>query len=363
MNHLRPKDKRSTPDPRQKEPYIQILNPESYEKWDDEIYMVHDCSVFHSVAWAKVLSDSYHYTPCYLVSYDEDKLSTIVPMMDIKSFLTGSRGVSLPFTDYCDPLISEGLNFQDVLDQIIQYAKKHNWKFIELRGGDKYLPDAVPSSSFFGHRLNLSHKENEIYKLFKNTFKRNIKKAASSGVTINFFTTLQAIKEFYRLNCITRKRHGLPPQPYRFFEKMYEHIISKKTGIVVLASYNNIYIAGAIFFHFGVEAIYKYGASDMNYQNLRPNNLVMWEAIKWYAQRKYKTLSLGRTETENHGLRQFKLGMGAQEYSINYYRYDLKNGSFVKEPEKVSSFLVKIFGKMPIFALKIIGTLYYRHAG
>jgi len=342
---------------------FQILDPESYEKWDDEISMLHNCSVFHSIAWLKVLSDSYNYIPCYFAAYNKDKLASIVPMMDIKSTITGRRGVSLPFTDYCDPLISKDIKFQDIFDQIIKYAKKHNWKYIELRSGDKYLPNAVVSSGFFGHRINLLRKENEIYKLLKNTFKRNIKKADTSGVSINFFSTIEAVKEFYRLNCITRKRHGLPPQPYRFFKNIYKHIVSKELGIVALASYNEKYIAGAVFLHFGEEAIYKFGASDIKYQNLRPNNLVMWEAIKWYAKKGYKSLCLGRTEIENHGLRQFKLGMGAEEYIIKYYRYDIKNGSFVKEPEKVSPFQTKVFGKMPIFALKTIGTLYYRHAG
>ncbi|MGB5157678.1 lipid II:glycine glycyltransferase FemX [Desulfobacterium sp. N47] len=342
---------------------FQILNPEIYEKWDDEIDMLQNCSFFHSIAWSKVLSDSYDYRPCYFVSYDKKKLSSVVPIMDIKSFLTGRRGVSLPFTDYCDPLISEGINSQEIFERIVQYAKNHNWKFIEFRGGGKYFPEAIPSSDYLGHRINLSCKEPDIYKQLKNTFKRNIKKAVTSGISINFFTTLKAVKEFYRLNCITRKRHGLPPQPYRFFKKIYKHIVSEKLGVVVLASYNKICIAGAVFFHFGNKAVYKYGASDIKYQSLRANNLVMWEAIKWYIKKEFKSLSLGRTEPENHGLRQFKLGMGAEEYFIKYYRYDLKSGSFVREPEKVSPFQTKIFSKLPVVVLKFIGTFYYRHAG
>ena len=50
-------------------------------------------------------------------------------------------------------------------------------------------------------------------------------------------------------------------------------MISIENGFVALASYSNRVVAGAVFFHFGSKAIYKYGASDRNYQHLRANNL------------------------------------------------------------------------------------------
>ena len=69
-------------------------------------------------------------------------------------------------------------------------------------------------------------------------------------------------------------------------------------------------IAASVYFHFGKAAIYKYGASDKRYQHLRPNNLVMWEAIRWCIQDGYTSLSLGRTDLDDEGLRQFKNGLG-----------------------------------------------------
>ncbi len=343
-------------------PDIQILNPINYDNWDELVRTSPDYSFFHTVAWTKVLSESYHYTPACFVSNKENNLA-VIPVMDVKSAITGRRGVSLPFTDYCEPIIAGSIKFQDILDRIIQYGKRVNWEFIEFRGGEKFLPGALSSSRFWGHHLDISREENEIYSAFKDTFKRNIKKAYANGVIVQFLDTEEAVREFYRLNCITRKRHGLPPQPYRFFRKVYEHIISKDQGVVALASHDGKFIAGAVFFHFGEKALYKYGASDMEYQNLRPNNLVMWEAVRWYRARGCKSLSLGRTEIENQGLRQFKLALGAEEYTIKYYRYDLKSGSFVTEPEKVSDFQTNMLNKLPVFILKIIGKVYYRHAG
>ena len=77
-------------------------------------------------------------------------------------------------------------------------------------------------------------------------------------------------------------------------------------------------VAGAIFLNLGTRAIYKYGASDLRYQALRGNNLVIWEAIKFFGEHGYRTLDFGRTDLPAEGLRRFKCGWGATERSIEY---------------------------------------------
>jgi lipid II:glycine glycyltransferase (peptidoglycan interpeptide bridge formation enzyme) len=134
-------------------------------------------------------------------------------------------------------------------------------------------------------------------------------------------------------------------------------------GIVALASIGGKIIAGAVFFHLGNRAIYKYGASDRNYQELRSNNLVIWKAIQWYCGQGYKRFDFGRTEEENTGLLQFKRGWGAAEYPINYLKYDFMQGAYVADHLKVTGWHNHIFRRMPVPLLRIAGSIMYRHAG
>jgi len=284
-------------------------------------------------------------------------------MMEINSFLTGKRGVSLPFTDYCDPIIDGNLQFDHLLNEIIFYGKTNGWKYLEVRSKDSLLPSTSLSITYIGHTLNLTDKEDRIFSNFKDTTRRNIKKAIKEGVEIKIENTFESLKDFYKLNCLTRKRHGLPPQPFKFFKKIFEHIISNDMGLIILAIYNRRPIAGAIYFHFGDQAIYKYGASDLKFQHLRPNNLVMWEAIKCYAQKGYKKLCLGRTEPENQGLIQFKSGWGAEEQRINYYRYSFRKELFAPINSKVIGFHNKIFRNLPIPFLIQFGRFFYKYTG
>jgi hypothetical protein len=344
---------------------INITDPLSFPAWDSLILSCPGHSVFHSSAWARVLCEAYHYTPIYFTVIDQDELAALVPLMEIRSLLTGRRGVSLPFSDYCNPIIREGISLYELLDQVIAHGKKYKWDSLELRGGEKYFYNITPSVYYFRHTLNLSQDEEQIFRGFRDSTRRNIKKAISEGVNVQRSNSFESVKAFYQLNCITRKEHGLPPQPFYFFEKIYTHIISKDHGFVVLASYKKNIIAGSIFFHAGDQAMYKYGASDKKFQHLRANNLVMWEAVKWYGKAGYRNFCFGRTEPENQGLRQFKNGWGTREDIIKYYTYDLKNDTFKDKDNGQNNhmFYNKVFKRCPVSALRIVGSLLYRHIG
>jgi lipid II:glycine glycyltransferase (peptidoglycan interpeptide bridge formation enzyme) len=212
------------------------------------------------------------------------------------------------------------------------------------------------------HTLALAKDEMEIFSSFKSNVRRNIKKAQKESIELVFSNAWTAMHAFSRLNCSTRQGHGLPPQPLSFFRKIYDRIIAPQKGFVVLASYQAKPIAGAVYFHHAGNAIYKYGASDRKYQHLRPNNLVIWEAIKWYCRNGYKTFSFGLTESKNQGLRQFKRGWGTHEMTQYYYKYDLAKDAFVNAGNtfKSSYYPFKI---LPLPILRLTGYLFYRHVG
>jgi lipid II:glycine glycyltransferase (peptidoglycan interpeptide bridge formation enzyme) len=248
-----------------------------------------------------------------------------------------------------------------LFDFIKAYGTDHGWKYLEFRGEQPFFAKEIPSAYYFGHILDLVEDSEKLFCSLRESTRRNIKKARKEGVEVTLSTSLDSIKEFYNLNCLTRKCHGLPPQPYSFFKNVHQYVMSKSLGFVILASYKGKYVAGAVFFHFGEKPLYKYGASDRRYQHLRANNLVMWEAIKWYSKNGYKDFCFGRTEPGNKGLLQFKAGWNTKEKVINYYKYDLNKNLFAKDGSLLTGFHNKVFNYIPIPLSKIIGSILYKH--
>ena len=342
---------------------IEIVNPITHPNWDQLVLAHPNYSFFHSSAWARVLSESYSYTPLYFTIFDGDEISACLPVMEVKSFVTGKRGVSLPFTDYCEPLINDQSQFEELLAHATDYGKKAGWKYVELRGSQAVLRDAKPSIVYLGHTLDLTRGGEKLFAALRDSTRRNTKKAEKEDIEITVSGAVDSVDSFYDLNQVTRKHHGLPPQPRMFFRAIHKHILSEGLGFVVLASYRSNPIAASVFFHSGKKALYKYGASDLEHQRLRANNLVMWKAIERLSKQGFESLCFGRTDMEHDGLRQFKTGWGAAEYPINYYRHDLRQDKFVAHEQPVNGCSKAIFGKLPIPVLNMIGSLAYRHMG
>lgn len=331
------------------------------QDWDERISRFADSTFFHSANWARVLHSSYHYSPEYLVAGGLDNPKLILPVMGVKGLLSGVRGVSLPFTDFCEPLLSRNLAQEEFTATIKKVTQDSGWTSLQIRGGQQFMNGAVPATSYYGHQLELARPEQELKAGLRNSLKRNIKRAQNEGVKVIIDNSDDALRAFYHLNCLTRKKHGLPPQPFRFFENIQKHVLHNHLGTLFLARYNCQTVAAAIYFHQFNKVIYKFGASDEKYLQVRANNLIMWEAIKHFNATGYELFDFGKTELTNEGLRRYKLSYGAEERTINYYRYEAEDNAFVKQASRESGWHNQVFKRMPVPVLRLSGSLLYKH--
>ena len=341
---------------------IKIINPIDYPNWNEQVAELPGATIFHTANWARVLMVTYNYTPRYFCSFSNKRLAGLIPMMEVNSFVTGKRGVSLPFSDRVDPLVPDQPTFEDMFERLKKYAGENHWQSIGFHGGDgRFHPDQA-YTSYVNSFIELDGSARDLFAGFKSSTRRNVRKAQRSGVTARIGTTPDDIEAFYRLNCLSRKDHGLPPQPLSFFKRIQTDVIARGQGFVCLALYGGESVAGVVFFHFGKHAIYKYGASEKRFLHLRPNNISMWQAIEACVRERFSMLDLGRSDEHHYGLLRFKRSWNASEKPIHYYRYDVRQQRFrTQTPGLRSSY--NLFKYLPLPLLKVIGRVVYRHVG
>ena len=338
-----------------------IVNPLTDLSWDKWVGSHPAATVFHTSAWARVLVHTYAHRPFYVKLSTQGQLLALVPMMEVQSWVTRLRGICLPFSDNCGPLLFGNSDANIVADKLKQLGRERDWSYFEVRD-NSILPAGAPASEYYwSHKLDLTKGAADLSAHFSSSARRALRKAERSDLTARTRTDAEAMAQFYRLHVRTRRKHGVPPQPRRFFANIQEHIIGRGLGCIVTAENARRPVAAAVFFRLNQHAIYKFGASDERWQELRPNNLVMAEAINFLADSSVRTLNFGRTDKRNQGLRRFKLSWGADEEEMSYGRFSISVDSWTQSQPRKFSFSNRIFRALPASLNKMAGMLLYPH--
>ncbi len=339
---------------------IESINPLVGEAWDSLVLENDHHSVFHRSAWAHVLTETYGHQPFYLKVSSADG-TTLVPLMQVKSPLTGCRGVSLPFSDFAGLLTSGAVTDPAIYRHLTEFAKIRGWKHLDLRGGSVSPPNAEPFLSYQGHVLDLTPGLESLERALDPSVRRALRKANRAGLDIQVRRDPEAMRAFYELHGKTRRRHGLPPQPLKFFQNIATHLLGSGLGEVVLATLGGTPVAGAVFLRSAGRAIYKFGASETKHWELRPNQAVMWHAIRHLFGQGCRQLHFGRTSPADEGLSRFKRSWGCRAQILEYYRQDPRTASWLTASQPQTESHPILFGHLPLPLNRLAGRLIYPH--
>lgn len=311
--------------------------------------------------WLRAVAETYGYRSHGFIAEQGSRQIGSLPVMEVDSWLTGRRGVALPFTDECAPVASDERTSAALVQEAVAFGRSRAWRYLEIRGGSSPAPGVPASTKFWGHQLSLSESPDQVLALIHPSNRRAIRKAEQSGVQVEISQAEAAVPQFFRLMQRTRRRHGMPTPPLQFYRRVHEHVISAGRGFIVLARALAEPIAAAVFLFDGSRAVYKYGASDERHQHLRANNLVMWRGIVALIERGCRSLDFGRTSLDNDGLRRFKLSWAAEERVLSYFRYNYAEERWVSAPDRSQNRLSALFRHLPLSVSTAIGALLYRH--
>jgi CelD/BcsL family acetyltransferase involved in cellulose biosynthesis len=333
-------------------------------RWEALVRCHPHASVFHSTNWLGALRHVYGYEPVVVTTCSaESPLTNGLVFARVNSRLTGRRLVSLPFSDHCEPLLENAAQLAPILARTKNRISEDNWKYMEIRPllysppGSAALDRLV---TYYFHSLDLRPGLEELFKGFhKDCVQRKIRRAEREKLRYEEGRSEELLKKFYRLLVMTRRRQYLPPQPIAWFRGL---IASFGEGIKIrVASKDGVPVAGILTLLHRKSMVYKYGCSDLAYNNLGGTALLFWKTIQEAKERGFEELELGRSDTSNCGLVAFKERWGAPRREISYWTYP---GNHVPElsswQRRVARHIIPL---MPDGALEAVGRLLYKHIG
>lgn len=321
-----------------------------------------DAIPFHSPAWSQLLAECYGYRSFVVVVKDaEGGVSAGIPVVEIRSWLTGRRWVSLPFSDYCPPLYRNKQSLESLLDHLVRLRSEQSVARIEIRWQMPQSTSVQTCSEYVMHTLDLSAGSEAVFEKVNKMHRRNMCRAEREGVIVRKSMSKSAVDAFYTLQIATRRRYGLPVQPKRFFDLMWERLIDKGLGFVLLAYKDNLPAAGGVFLKYKGTLTYKYGASDDRNRKIRANHRLVWTAIQWACENGFRLVDFGRTNVSNDGLRAFKNGWATEEIQLPYSIIADRPPAHSSEAAKL--LLAQVIRHSPAVVCRATGELLYRHFG
>lgn len=338
-----------------------LVDPIADPRWSSLIARDSRATLFHSPGWLMALRQTYDYEPMVLTSSSPSQsLTDGIVFCRIKSWFTGKRLVSLPFSDHCEPLIGAGEDSRD----LVNIDGFDQFRYIELRPiqasptVQRARGGFQEADAFWLHRLDLSPSEEKIFHGFHpDCVRRKIRKAERESLEYSEGNTPELLGNFYRLLLRTRQRHHLPPQPKTWFRNLSKFL--GESIKIRVASKNGRPIASILTFSYNNKLMYKYGCSDERYHKYGGMQLLLWRAIQDAKGKNYSEFDLGRCALDNDGLRMFKDRWGATRSKLTYWRCR-STGFSADRQLKIAQQLFRI---CPASFLQVAGRTLYRHIG
>lgn len=341
------------------------IDPLHDPRWPEFVLRHPNASVFHTRGWLQALQETYGYAPiAYTTSAPTETLTNALVFCIVRSWLTGNRLVSLPFSDHCEPLMEHPEQFTTLSDYVERLRRENCWKYVEIRSADSLLDfkgSFIQARTYCLHRLDLRPSLEVLYKGFhKDCVQRKITRAEREGLTYEAGRSETLLQQLYALLRRMRSRHGLPPQPIAWFRNL---VASMGEEVCIrMASKAGMPVAGILTLRHGHSMVYKYGGSDARFNKLGGMAMLFWHAIQDAKRTGCEVLDFGRSDLEQPGLIAFKERWSARSSSLRTWRAPAAR---VAPRQGVTSnrYVREMFARMPENVSLLAGRMLYRHFG
>jgi lipid II:glycine glycyltransferase (peptidoglycan interpeptide bridge formation enzyme) len=344
---------------------VYTINPIQDPRWRALLEQDPRASVFHDPRWLGALQQTYGYEPVVVTTCGPgQELTNGIVFCRVRSWLTGRRMVSVPFSDHCQPLVSDPQQLRQLMLWLARECDSGKWAYAELRPVEELSYDRASveeTQVFCLHRLDLSRSKEELFRGFhKNAVQMQIRRAERESLSYAAGRSESLLQQFYRLNVLTRRRRGLPSQPIAWFRNL--SACMGDAFKIHVACKDARPVASIVTLRHKSTIIYKYGGSDRKFAKLGGTQLILWRAIEEAKRDGLLVLDMGRSDGNHKGLITFKDRWGATRSELTYLQY--RKGRAFSPVVDAALHAARRFAPLATNVLSsVLGRALYRHLG
>lgn len=309
--------------------------------WDDIVRSFRDYDVFYLSGYSKAFmrENPKNGIPILLLYEDgEDRAINVVLRRDV-AFDVKLKG-KLDEGQYYDLITPYGYggfwgsvsNWHNLNRAYTDYCMKNHYvcEFVRFELFTDYHEHYDGEVETRTHNVvrSLEMPLDEMWMDFKQKVRKNVKKANSFNLSCIIENTGEYLEDFLRIYYGTMDRSDAEGE-YYFKRQFYEDLNEMKDNVMYFHAVHEGKIVSTELVIYGAENCYSYlGGTDREHFDVRPNDYLKYEIIKWAKEKGLKNFVLGGGYGADDGIFQYKLALaphGEREFYIGRKVFDMES--------------------------------------
>ncbi len=357
--------------------------------WDNFVLNSENSSFFHLIGWKDVVKQSFGHKAHFMMSVQENQITGILPLFEIKSRLFGHALVSVPFGAY-GGMCSMNREAESALYRSTEtLGKLMSVDYVEMRNqiDSKNVRNVHPEASGQDvqnvrtnevvEQAEQSNNSNWLTKDLYVTFQRGIypdiesnfkavprkqRRMIRQGIKAGLLSKIgrkEHLKDFYNIYARNLRNLGTPVFPLKYFENIME--IFPETFILSVWK-DNVMVAGVMTFIFKDRLMPYYGGSLKKYLLYAVNDFMYWELMRYGCEKGYKIFDFGRSK-KGTGSYDFKChwGFEPKELPYTYYLVTKKDMPNISPANPRYTAMISVWKRLPLSLTKWLGSKIVRN--
>lgn len=341
--------------------------------WDRYVDAHAHGTPYHRCSWADSLQYSFGHQAIRLAAMQEDRIVGVLPIVAIRSLLTGTRLISTPFAGYGGPLADS----EDVADLLIERARSlaHDIGADHLALHFASSELAPPSTQgmhttdqYWGFRAVLPADADELLgRYIPQKARRMVRLGLKAGLQAQPLAEHPAVAPLeaadvleprlqacYELLARTMRNLGTPVYPLAYLRQLTSRDPQRW---FVFAVFDGEHIVAAVWTAAHGATLHPHFVGyDRDSYRVGVSNFLYWSLMRHGMERGFRVVDMGRSK-QGSGAYDFKRNMGleAEPLGYRYYRVGAGDMPAISPNDPRYSAAISLWRRLPLGVVKAVG--------
>lgn len=292
------------------------LEPRHHVAWSRFAQEHPAATVAHDLRWAAVVEGVYGHRPQHVMTFDGEAVVGILPLFLVEGGPLGRSLVSSPFLTFGGVAARDAAAAEALAKAAHDLALSLGVDHAEIRGDRPEPGFAHTKTTYHTLRLDLGVGPERLWADLHASARRNVKRAQKAGLEL--VEGLEHLDAFVAVNHHNMHRLGTPAHGAVFFGEVARRFPEAR---LLMLRRGREWVGGMLLLPHKDTVHMPWVASLERHFDLRPNNLLYWEAIRSSAALGFAAFDFGRSRADQ-GTFRFKVQHGGVPVPL-YYQYHL----------------------------------------